>query len=382
LPERRTLWLFGDSYLGATQASQRVYIETRFGNTIAVQADPADGEMPTEAENGLHFDWASPEVGGWLPIFDGTLTDPAVPASLDAARAIGTVAVSWPLHGTVIENDLILFNAAVTTVPCEGCGKFGFKVHGSTASIVRGVDRPYAEWGFEEHVGWSEADRPTQRFVPHGSAAPSLLEHNGVLWGTFVNADPEEPDTLYVYGHRRTESSNDLVVARITNVLTADDVLAFEHWDLYDGATWSDDPASAATILPDSAVEISIVAVPDPTDGASWVAVHSGVDMFAGRIHVAAAEYPWGPFTDRYVLALADCPVGNFDSTRPPVAYAAKAHPHFTTEDDLLISVILSPFTEDDGKLVPTDRYVPRFLRLPWNEVFDHPESSPERCVQ
>ena len=100
-----------------------------------------------------------------------------------------------------------------------------------------------------------------------------------------------------------------------------------------------------------------------------------------GPIHVALGETPVGPFSEQYVLYFADCPIEGFDPGRPPLAYAIKAHPELSTEDELLISVVLAQVEPGTaGPQLGSGYYVPRFLHLPWDEILDNRRSSPERC--
>ena len=296
LPGARTLWLFGDSYLGSVANGQRDHVEFRFGNTIALQQDSASGDAP--AVKDLAFDWGPADSNGWLPI-DGTiLADPAVPGSVEVARTAGLAMLAWPLHGIVIGDDLVLFTLPVSPSECtHDCGPYSFKVHGSVANIVSGVDRPYDAWGVHPGSGWDAAHQPYQRFVPHSRATPALDDATWLVWGTFVTADKENPETLYVYGHRRSAGVGSLVVARVLEVHTAADLLTFDRWTFWNGQDWEPDADAAVAIAADAAAETSIVSAP-AANGGGYVMVESG-DPFAGEVRVSVSQDPWGyPFVE------------------------------------------------------------------------------------
>jgi hypothetical protein len=296
---------------------------------------------------------------------------------LRQARAAGRGVLAWPLHGAVFGNDLLLFNSIVTTGDCESCGIFNFVVHGSMLSMIAGVDRPYRDWGFRSGVGWRDDSRPRQRFVE-----PSRVSSAGasLLWGAYVVSDPGNPRALFVYGHRRVGESAELVVARVARLEAAADVMDFSRWSYWDGRTWAPRPEDARGILAHTAVELSVAPVPRVWE-AGWAVVHSGGKL-APTVEVALGPGATGPFSLRYTFDLRDCPIDGFDPAKPPLVYAVKAHPDLSTEDELLVSLVLVPLQRDASQpLERTHYYVPRFVRLPWREILGHARSSPERCA-
>lgn len=377
LPGNRILWLFGDSYLSDVQAGRRTNIELRFGNTIAIERNAKPEAAPRASD--MAFDWAATNSNGWLPINQAVLEDPAMPPSGAIARMMKLPVLSWPLHGTVTGTDLVLFNAVVTPFDCVSCRPFSFKVHGSVASVIAHVDRPYGDWGFRSGEGWQTGREPEQRFVPWSRAAPALEDTQNLLWGTFVMKEPTEPTTLYVYGSHETLGARDLVIARVSQVNVGKDVLAFERWTFWDGQSWTRDADSVAGIAPTAAVEVSIVPVPE-TWGGGYALVESG-DLSRGEVRVSVSTAPWGPFVRRYTLFLSDCPVNGFDPRAKQLTYAAKAHPELGTDEEMLVSLVIIPESSGAAPFITDARqYAPRFIRLPWEEVMSHERSSKTRC--
>jgi hypothetical protein len=377
LPGNRILWLFGDSYLGGVANGLRNRVEIRFGNTIAIQENVSGGTPPLPAE--LRFDWGPPDSNGWLPISRDLLADPAAPPSAKVALERNLTLLSWPLHGLVVGNDLVLFDMPVTSTDCGACGALTFKVHGTVATTIPGVNLPYDQWGVRPGGGWDAAHQPHPRFVPHSRAAEALDDTTGLLWGTFVMRDANDPGAVYVYGHREANKLGTLVVARVPGVDRADDLLDFSRWTFWDGSRWISDPDAAAAVANDSTVEASVVPVPT-AEGGGFALVQSA-DLFKGEIRVALSLNPWGPFVDRYRFSLMDCPVSGFDPKAQQVTYAAKVHPELSTDDELLISLVTVP-REGFGSSILTDphQYAPRFIHLPWSEIDSYSHSSSERC--
>jgi hypothetical protein len=378
LPNSRTLWLFGDSYLSDVSATGRTDGTIRFGSTIAIQ-DNLPGLFPPTAAD-LYFDWGAPNSNGWLPVgWDVLVDDGMVPESIAKARAAKLGLLAWPLHGMTVGSDLVLFTLPVSPFKCDDCEGPAIKVHGSVASIVRGVDRPYSEWGFVREQGWVGGQQPTQRFVSHSRATPALEDPTWTFWGNFVMADPSGVRAVFVYGHQRDGDVNSTVVARVPNVATADDLLAFDNWTFWAGTSWASQPEDAVPIAGNSATETSVLPVP-PEHGGGFAMVESN-NPYSIEIKVSLAANPWGPFVEKYVLSLADCPIEGFDPARD-VTYAAKAHVEFSTDTSLLVSLVMMPKPGTTSAMVVADprQYAPRFIELPWTEVMDNAHSSSDRC--
>jgi hypothetical protein len=380
LPRERTLWLFGDTYLSDVTNGQRERVEMRFGNTIAIQSHGLAGASPSAKD--VVFDWGPPGSSGWIPVDRKLLAGPAAPASGPEAIELALPVVSWPLHGVVLGSDLVLFNALVSPFDCDDCEGFAFKVHGSTATIVRGVDRPYAEWGARPGAGWAPELLPEPRLVPHSRAAEELRDATGLLFGTYVMPDPEDPRTLYIYGHREAPQVAALVVARVGGVLAADDVLDFGRWEFWDGQRWGASADESASIADGSPPEASVVRVPSPAGGSGGFALVQSDRTLRGEIHVAIAAHPWGPFVPRYQLSLDDCPVSGFDPHAEQYTYSGKAHPDLSNDAELLVSLVTVPARGERATSVIADprHYAPRFVHLPWTEILSYSRSSPDRC--
>jgi hypothetical protein len=354
LPNRRVLWSFGDSLIGEVEDQQRGETEHRFGNTVGVQSLDASALLPARPD----FHWGAPGSGGWLPIFESTLDDSSAPPSVAAARAAGRGFIAWPLHGTSVGDDLALFHAPVTKSGCDSCGLFDFQLHGTTLSIVKGVDRPIDDWGATAE-GWPEALRPEQAFVPFGSG--------DVWWGTAVL---KEDSDVFVYGSREAvDGGRDVVVARISDVQRASGLLEYDRWQFWSDGGWVDDIAQATALVDSSVPEMTVVPLPEDRGG-GYAFVSGGATALSGSLFVFVAPAPWGPFEERYELPLRD--FLPHEETTDAFIYAIKAHAAFSTGgDDLLVSFIALPSDGLSGGGVPTDSryYVPRFVRVPWDLV-------------
>jgi hypothetical protein len=351
LPNRRVLWSFGDTLIGEVDQGTRASTEIRFGNSVGVQQLDDTDPFPSRPD----FRWGPPGSGGWLPIFEATLASDAAPPSVARAVADGKAFVGWPLHGISVSADLALFHVAVTQGGCQACTFMDFDVHGSTVSVIRGVDRPIDDWGATAD-GWPEAARPPQRFVPFGDGR--------IWWGASVL---RVDDVVLIYGSREREVGRDVVVAGVDGVTAAADVMDFSRWRFWDGKAWSPSVGDAATVVDSDASEMTVMPVPDGA-GHGYALVSGSAD-FAGDLVVSLAEAPQGPFEEH-----ARLPLGEFlpnGGSEEAAIYAVKAHAALSTDETLLVSYVA--VLPDDGAApdAPSDSryYVPRFVRVPWGIV-------------
>jgi hypothetical protein len=118
---------------------------------------------------------------------------------------------------------------------------------------------------------------------------------------------------------------------------------------------WERDPRHAVAIADRVAVELSV-----SHDAARnrYLMIHAQEQLGASII-ARTATSPWGPWSPP--MAVYSCPEP--ESDRKVFAYAAKAHPELSDENELLISYATNSFDFPHAVQTPT-LYVPRFIRL------------------
>jgi hypothetical protein len=308
LGDDRTLWLFGDTFLG-DRAEGRAAAGF-VSNTVAVQSglDPSTATLmrwPLDPADGAVF--VAADAGEWL----------------------------WPLHGIRLGAGALLFFMRVTSTRPELAthaeaweqeGSLGFfRVVGAAARWVDDVDIHPREW------------RPRTVALPDGE---------GVL-GTAVLGDE---DHVYAYAYR----AGDALLARWTREeASAHDLLSPQWWAGAHG--WHDDPVLAVPVMSGVVTEFTVhrhrdgrflhVQVGDPLDPA---------------VEVRAAPRPEGPWS------LASPVYTPPEAGREGViAYAGKAHPELVSDDpdDLVVTYASIALTRE-ATLADESVYWPRFARV------------------
>ncbi len=275
----RTLWLFGDTFLGRREDGRAG--AGLVANTVAVQTglDPSSATLerrPADAAAGPMFAPATP--GEWC----------------------------WPLDGVRLGRALLVFLMRVrSTRPdlpsgddawaAEGSLGF-FEVVGSAARLVEDADAPLATW------------RP----VP-----VSLPDAAGAVLGTALVVDE---GFLLAWAHR----SDGALLARWTVDDAAVGHLADPQWwrgagDPGSGG-WGPSAADAVPVVHDVPTEFTV-----HRHGGRLVLTSVGDPVARGVIELRTADRPEGPWSAP-VEAYRPPEVGRSDT----ICYAGKAHPELT----------------------------------------------------
>ena len=175
-------------------------------------------------------------------------------------------------------------------------------------------------------------------------------------------AGATEPDGyIYVYGYRdamKEMSRKDLIVGRIHET----DFPDFSKFTYWNGEGWGNNIEESAVLLTDVSCEMSVSYIPvGPYEG-KYIAIYTQYTR-SSNIMYAIADTPYGPFDTpiKCYHAAEHGEVGaSGEGTR--VVYNAKAHPHLSKGDKLLISYNVN--VEGDGVEQWTTDYHPRFIWL------------------
>lgn len=300
----RTLWLFGDTFLGPRTAGRAA--AAFVSNTVAVQTglDPSTATLerwPTDAADGAVF--SSDEPGEWL----------------------------WPLHGARLGAGLLLFFMRVrSTRPdlathAEAWAEEGslgfFEVVGAAARWVADADAHPREW--------------------HPESLP--LPPSDAVLGTAVVIDGGH---VYAYAYR----SGDALLARWPEDDATAGRLVDPQW--WAGARgWTAEFGSATAVMSSVVTEFTV-----HHDGSCFVHTQVG-DPLTPAIEVRTAGRPEGPWSAPRALFTPD------EAGRDGViAYAGKAHPELVG-DGLVVTYASIALTRD-ATLADDSVYWPRFATV------------------
>lgn len=164
---------------------------------------------------------------------------------------------------------------------------------------------------------------------------------------TFGPALLETPAWDYIYGVRDAGGGRHSLVARVPRGRMGDPGL----WRFYDGAGWSKDMKSAATLFSGAAMEASVHRTRD--GGYLYLGTdHAGMGPDVICRYASSPQGPWGEPT-----LVGEAPEHQGDI----FAYNAKAHPELTQNGRILVSYNVN--TSDLEKVVAVaDIYRPRFF--------------------
>ena len=193
LPDGRTLWLFGDTFIGEVDANNAIIPGSKFiRNSAVIQ----DGEALET-------------------LFTGTRSSPSAWILTDHPDSTWY----WPDHGVVDRDTLRIFVAKFTTDPDAPAG-FNFQHAGNDVASFT---------------------YPGLQFI---HVVPLQIHQvNGVLYGDRVL---EEAGTLYIYGRRNDDPEINIPYPHVAR--TARGTLMDQQWEFYNGSGWSSDPLDTRRI--------------------------------------------------------------------------------------------------------------------------------------
>lgn len=308
---RPTLWLFGDSFVGAPDATSRRG-STFIHNSIARSRCRKDGFFEIE------YAWGQDAQGRPRAVFRTGEQD----------------LYWWPFGGFVFEE--ALYVVLVRVVP---------KPENPMPFETVGVDLARVSNPAAHPRDWRIAVRPLAR---DATAFPA-----GAVW--------REGGSVFFFGHLRQGASGRprfLTRLSTTALRRFDDNLQDELETLSDEGKWIPGlvPDRAGILMSDGATEMSIAREPD---GRRLRAVYSFPYQPAGSsrgphsnlIQTRTAPRPEGPWSEpRTLFVIPDLRRDTADGYDPDkLCYAAKAHPDFRTSDRIVVTYVCNLIGDASG---------------------------------
>lgn len=340
LPNRRTLWLLADSWVGTVRGGRYAPGSMIVNNAIVWHPTPVAGEKPEEAEvEGLCGPPLRPgQRSAWLMPGDG-------PNPLRAEWC-------WPTGGAaVVEVDrhqrlVIFFNDMAQRDPNAALDVWNFRSVGNRAAVIDNPGDDPAVWRVRQFV-----------------LGPRRAGERQISWGVAVVPDPTDvagpssrPRALLVFGVDTTDGANKkAVLARVW----ADDLHRFENWRFWDGSGWTLSESEVGAVVEDVVDEFSVhwQAGAGGRPG-GFVMVH-GEPMLGTGVFVRSADAAQGPWSEAVEVYRAPEP----ESDERLIVYGAKGHSELSGAGELLISYCVN--TQDFKQMVEdVTIYRPRFIRV------------------
>ncbi|MCB9844641.1 MAG: hypothetical protein H6811_01450 [Phycisphaeraceae bacterium] len=352
----RTVWLFGDSFIGPVQNGRRVAGNTMLRSAIAWHDAPAHcGDPPAQVRFGVPRE----------TVRDSRGTDPgSAPWLVPEPGLFPDDAWYWMMgDGIIVQREsgerLVLFASAIGPSG-NPQGMWNFRRVGGVIFSIDNPRDPPDRWRA------SQRTNPIVGEEPHFGVEsdPEIPRDN---WGLALVRWPAASNSIYIYGVRSLAGGRrDLLLARATDATLENP----SRWEFCTGDAWSTEPTAATGLAPWIPDEFTIHAV--GRDGKTLlVMIHS--EMILGRrIMARTARSPSGPWSEPAPVFTVTGP----ESDSRLITYAAKGHASLSRSGELLVSYVINS-TEFGQVLRDASLYRPRFVGVPLALLPDPPASPP-----
>jgi hypothetical protein len=310
LSDRRTLWLFSDTFVGSIRSGKRTGV-TMVNNTVGIQEGRGDQAKLTfaiqkDVSGKAVAILAPPDGKGWF----------------------------WLMAGIPIKERLFVFLPRIEKANTPGA--FGFKQVDQWLGVVENPTADPTTWK-TTYAKLPFAEFAAGRAVSFGSATLTVGE------------------SVYVYGYREAAGkpfpTRRMLLARVSSRDLAD----FKAWRFWTGSEWGTDAKDAAPLADGLATEFSVSYVPGLKQYATVYTENGLGERVLGRF-ATAPEGPWSA-----PVVLYRCPEMKRD--KGVFSYAAKAHPHLAGENELVVSYCVNAF-EFAHAINDATLYWPNFVRV------------------
>lgn len=307
LPDGRSVWIFGDSFLGTVNADgsrdKRSPVFVR--NAFAVQ----DGDSLRSLYN---------IIDGWESSF--VIPPDAVKGTEFSEDSLWY----WPGDGFVENGKLKVFMTAF--------------YQGDTGS-----------WGFR----WTGANLATFSLPDIKLESIHHFEYPGeveIHWGHAVCDDA--PDFTYIYG----AGDKYPYVARVAK----GDVIA--PWEFYNGNDWVNDSRLAKPMTDFKGSEqFSVFKLKD-----KYVMLTQTGDFIDSKLVSVTSDLPYAEWGNKKEL----CDIKPLIPAKDLFAYNSVAHPKFNENNELLVSYCVNSFNVDD-LFEDANKYRAVFIRVPIDKILE-----------
>ncbi|NOZ62850.1 MAG: DUF4185 domain-containing protein [Calditrichaeota bacterium] len=314
----KTIFVFGDTFIGEVGENDQRVNAKMIRNTVALLRGK---EAIPES---LSFYWKT--------------TSQTIPAAMFEADTPNSKPGDWiwPMDGISLNDKIYVFGLRLDYENNY------FRIVGTTL-ISFELDSA------DQIINYRHVDAPL--FYQNQAAGMQFVLGQAVMPMTDFSGNPNPDGYIYVYGPRNSFGNKGLVASRVLPENFAD----FSQWEFWNGTGWSNNIADCAVITNGISQEFSVSPL---KDGRFLLVFEAG-----GKVKVKFGESPVGPF--QAALSVYDCPEPGTD---PDIfVYNAKAHPHLSSENVMLISYNVNTFSLYD-LMHRADIYRPRFI---WLKLFD-----------
>jgi len=312
LPDGRSVWIFGDSFLGTVNPDRSREKRTPWfiRNAIAVQ----------EADT----------LRSIYNVINGWESSSVIPPGAPKGKLFSEDSLwYWPGDGFIENGKLKIFMSAFYQADT---GNWGFK------------------WVSANLATFSLPDLKLER-IDHFN----YPGENEIHWGHAVC----DGDKKYTYIYGAEDKTKNLYVARAPK----NNILA--PWEFYTGSEWvKDSKLSKPMLAIQGSEQFSVFKLKN-----KYVLVVQEGGFMTGEICSYYSDSPYTGWKNRKVIAHTQLP-SEVESTKNLFAYNSLAHPQFIKNGELLISQCINSFVVEDV-FRDASKYRPVFLRVPVKRIFE-----------
>ena len=297
LDERRTLWLFGDTFASSQpQRNDRAGMDVVLGTTLAVSVCLPDGTFSIEyflKKKGAEF-----------------------------VSSFGDDEWLWPQDPFLVDGVLYLPLLSVQAL-ADSPGPFNFRIAGQKIARITDFSAHDPHLWPVEYLDWTDLLAPQIEAL-----APASVVHEGYVY--FFSLLRNSSDGAYERGN---------ILVRIPTEALARPAGRFEY--LYRDGTWQDklDPRQARIIFPDGISEMSVRYRPEED---RWLAAYLSPDGKGKVFLFSTADGLQGPWSKPAPFGKT---IDEVDPQSPlydagTFCYAGKEQQQFSSERDLVFTYV------------------------------------------
>ncbi len=226
----------------------------------------------------------------------------------------------WIQDGIVINGLLHLFAMLVRSDPNQ---QEGFKFAVDDVDIIT-VPITSNGLNFE-----SQKQYTTPLYHKNKDGGENINISNAIMSNTKESGNPNPDGYIYIYGTKNLNMSRGSVVARVN----PENFLNFSKWTYYDGNGWSSEISDCVYLNKDISCEYSVSPVTNGMHKGKYILIYQVLGI-SNKIAYQIGDTPWGPFDEPKIIYSTPDP----DKGQAIYTYNAKAHPHLSPKDKLLVS--------------------------------------------
>ena len=349
LGDGRTLWTFGDTWIGKIENGRHASGSRLVNNSVAVHPTPTSGGAPRPDQ--VQFFWGAANQAGQPRAWIRPAKEIAAMRAADQGGE--TRSWYWLADGLLVpkkngRDRLILFLWHIGRKP-KAKGVWSFQSLGGAMAVISNPHDPLERWSVRR------IDNPHAIGAARAARNPGMQETS---WGSEVllmppSAKGQLPE-IYIFGVREAgEGNKQLLLARAT----ANRIEDFGAWQFRGAGDWVDHPCDAVSLAERIVNEFSISPVTNGQNH-SWIMVHSE-PWFGARIMIRRSSRVEGPWSKPQPVFRVD----ELKRDKSYFTYAAKAHADLSRPGELLISYVVNAH-RFGAMVADAGIYRPRFVRL------------------